>query len=58
MEDKEFKAKEGHIYLVIDGELTEIEAPASGFGACTIKWMHGKIIEAEPTHKIRYERKK
>ena len=45
--------KEGHIYVVKDGQLEQIEQPRTGFGKTTIHWQDGKPVSLEISYTVR-----
>ena len=45
--------KEGHIYVVKDGQLEQIEQPRTGFGKTTIHWQDGKPVYLEISYTVR-----
>lgn len=54
MSNEKIEVKEGHVYIVVDGEVQTVTPPVSGYGVCQIRWVNGRITESEQASSVKY----
>ncbi|MBM7580024.1 DUF3954 domain-containing protein [Jeotgalibacillus terrae] len=59
MKGKAFEEKENGLYIIKDGEITELKPPGGdGYGSDEIVWQEGRVVDVVRTNRIRLNGKK